>query len=403
MSFQPPKGTDDILPPASGRWRFVLAEWEKWSARFGYPLVATPLFESTNLFLRGVGDTTEVVTKQMYTFEDKGGRSVTLRPEGTAGVVRAFLNSGTQGAWKGAYSGPMFRYEQPQGGRRRQFWQVGVEYLDVDEPTADVEIIELGFRYIESMFVPGLQLRLNTLGDAKCRPGYLERLRVFFRDREDQLCDESRALIDVNPMRILDCKVCRPTLEDVPTMKESLCDECSQHYAAVKAALGELGIPYIEDPALVRGLDYYTRTAFEYIAGGLDTAQNAVGGGGRYDGLAESIGGRSAPGVGFALGIDRIILAMEAVIPSALDVYLVSETGPPDGLMAASRLRAAGLSVDFDASGRSVKSQFKSAGRSGAPATVIVHGPDEDVSVRTMEDRHDMPLEEVAEWLKRQN
>lgn len=402
MSFQPPKGTDDILPPESGVWRYVLLEWEKWSSRFGYPLIATPVFELTELFQRGVGDTTEVVTKQMYTFEDKGGRSLTLRPEGTAGVVRAFLNSGAQGAWKGAYSGPMFRYEQPQGGRRRQFWQVGVEYIDVEDPSGDVEVIDLGFRYIDSLGVPDLELRLNSLGDAKCRPEYLEQLRAYLHEREDELCDDSVQLIDVNPMRVLDCKVCSLRLADAPTMVANLCDECSAHYESVKSSLGELKIPFLEDPGLVRGLDYYTRTAFEYIGGGLDTAQNAVGGGGRYDGLAESIGGRPAPGVGFALGIDRIILAMDPYEESELDVYVVSETGPNDALMAASTLRAGGLRVDFDASGRSVKSQFRSAAKSGAATTVIIHGADQEVSVRAQDDRQEMRLDEVAEWLERQ-
>ncbi|MDH3190781.1 MAG: histidine--tRNA ligase [Acidimicrobiia bacterium] len=402
MSFQPPKGTDDILPPDSQVWRVVLLEWEEWSARFGYPLVATPLFEATDLFLRGVGDTTEVVTKQMYTFEDKGGRSLTLRPEGTAGVVRAFLDSGARGAWKGAYSGPMFRYERPQGGRRRQFWQVGVEFLDVESPIADVEVIELGFRYIESVGVNGLELRINTLGDHQCRPAYLTKLRAFFAERREELCEDSQSLIEVNPLRILDCKVCAPVMDDVPGMKDALCEACAAHYDTVRSSLTDLGIPFTEDPKLVRGLDYYTRTAFEYIGTGLDTAQNAIGGGGRYDGLAESIGGRQAPGVGFALGIDRIIMAMNRSVGPALDVYIVSETGPGEALRSASLLRSKGLRVDFDASGRSTKAQFKSASSSGAPATVIIHASAGEVSVRTMDDRRDMPLEEVAEWLKSQ-
>lgn len=402
MSFRPPKGTDDILPPDSEAWRHVLLEWERWSARFGYPLVATPVFEATELFLRGVGDSTEVVTKQMYTFEDKGGRSLTLRPEGTAGVVRAFLNSGARGAWKGAYSGPMFRYEQPQGGRRRQFWSVGVEYLDVESALADVEVIELGYRFIRSIGVESLELRLNSLGDTKCRPAYLLQLKEYFSERIDQLCDESAALIDVNPLRILDCKVCAPVLIGVPAMEDNLCDECADHYGAVKAALNRLGVPFVEDANLVRGLDYYTRTAFEYIGTGLDTSQNAVGGGGRYDGLAESIGGRPAPGVGFALGVGRIILALGAPPAGGLDVYVVSESTPDETMPVVSRLRDAGLNVDFDVSGRSTKAQFRAAANSGAPRTVIFHGPDQDLSVRTETERREIPLEEAAEWLIRQ-
>ncbi len=402
MSFQPPKGTDDILAPDSEVWRFVLIQWEEWSARFGYPLVATPIFEATDLFLRGVGDTSEVVTKQMYTFEDKGGRSLTLRPEGTAGVVRAFLHSGVQGAWKGAYSGPMFRYERPQGGRRRQFWQVGVEYLDVESPLADVEVIELGFKYIESLGVVGLELRLNTLGDDQCRPAYLEQLKTYFKEREGGLCEESKGLIDINPLRILDCKVCGPELTDVPAMRDHLCVECAEHYAAVKTALDRLGIAYVEDPTLVRGLDYYTRTAFEYIGKDLETAQNAVGGGGRYDGLAESIGGRRAPGVGFALGIDRIILALPGSPGPNLDLYVVTEVAPDETMPAVSALRAAGLNVDFDVEGRSTKAQFRTAGNSGAAATMIFHGEGMDVSIRINDERQAMPLEEVAGWLGNQ-
>lgn len=400
MSFQPPKGTDDVLYPQSEQWRRLLALWEEWSARYGYPLVMTPIFESTDLFERGVGGTTEVVTKQMYTFDDKGGRSLTLRPEGTAGVVRAFLNSGHKGAWKGAYSGPMFRYERPQKGRSRQFWQVGVEYLDVTAPLADAEVIDLGYRFITAAGLEKIDLRLNSLGDQNCRPSYLDALRAYFREHDGELCEDSRALIDVNPLRILDCGVCQPVLIDPPAMKDFLCDECAYHYATVKAGLVGLGIPYTEDPTLVRGLDYYTRTAFEYIATGLEAAQNAVGGGGRYDGLAESIGGRAAPGVGFALGFDRILLALGEGAVGALDVYLISEVGPEPALPGVGQMRRAGLKVDFDALGRSTKAQFKAASKSGARATVIFHAIDNNVSVRLDEERHEMPLEEVSEWLK---
>ena len=400
MSFQPPKGVDDIHMPESGIWRRVLTAWEGWSERFGYPLIITPIFESTELFERGVGDTTDVVTKQMYTFEDKGGRSITLRPEGTAGVVRAFLDSGAQGAWKAAYSGPMFRYERPQKGRNRQFYQVGVEYLDVEAPMADIEVIELGYRYIEDVGVEELELRINSLGDATCRPVYLENLRQFFKDIEEDLCDDSVALIDRNPLRILDCKVCADVVGDAPSMTDFLCIECQAHYDAVKRGLDTVGIPFIEDKNLVRGLDYYTRTAFEYIGIGLDAAQNAVGGGGRYDGLAESIGGRRAPGVGFALGIDRIVLALgEQPGAAGLDIYVVSETTPAEALPLVSALRRAGLAVDFDASGRSVKAQFKSAAKSGARTTVIYHGHGQDVSVRIEDERHEIPLQEVVSWL----
>jgi len=400
MSFRPPKGTDDIGAPESHVWRDVLREWEVWADRFGYPLVMTPIFEATELFERGVGDDTEVVTKQMYTFTDRGGRSVTLRPEGTAGVVRAFLDSGATGAWKGAYSGAMFRYERPQAGRRRQFWQVGVEYLDVEGPTADAEVIELGYRFLTAVEVPSLEVVLNSLGDEVCRPGYVTILRTFLEENRERLCDDSVSLIGANPLRVLDCKVCAPVLTEAPAMKDHLCEPCAAHYHEVKTALTRLEIPHREDGRLVRGLDYYTRTAFEYLATDLDAAQNAVGGGGRYDGLAEALGGRRAPGVGFALGVDRIILASVLEPAPQVDVYLVSESGPGEALVAASTLRRAGLRVDLDTEGRSVKAQFRTAGRSRARALVVLPVGGGDVDVRIDEERTRMPPQDVAAWLK---
>ncbi|HET8739010.1 MAG TPA: histidine--tRNA ligase, partial [Acidimicrobiia bacterium] len=310
MSFQPPKGTDDIIAPESQTWRRVLRIWEDWSERYGYPLVSLPVFEATELFERGVGDTTEVVTKQMFTFEDRGGRSMTLRPEGTAGAVRAYLNSGQKGVWKGSYSGPFFRYERPQAGRRRQFWQVGVEYIGTASPLADVEVIELGYRFITAAGLTQTTLLLNSIGDQNCRPDYVAALRSYLQSRISDLSEDSVRLIDQNPLRVLDSKVDAPKLGDAPRTIDHLCEPCKEHFARVEDGLDGLGIPYQRDPRLVRGLDYYTRTAFEYIATGLDAAQNAVGGGGRYDGLAEAIGGPPTPGVGFALGIDRLILAI---------------------------------------------------------------------------------------------
>jgi histidyl-tRNA synthetase len=398
MSFQPPKGTDDIGAPESHLWREVLREWESWADRYGYPLVMTPIFEATELFERGVGNDTEVVTKQMFTFVDKGGRSMTLRPEATAGVVRAFLDSGASGAWKGAYSGPMFRYERPQAGRRRQFWQVGVEYLDVEGPASDVEVIELGFRYLTAVEIPGLEVVLNSLGDGVCRPGYVVALQGYLEERRSLLCPDSVPLIEVNPLRVLDCKVCAPLLGDAPAMKDHLCEPCATHYEEVKSSLSRLEIPFREDGRLVRGLDYYTRTAFEYLATELEAAQNAVGGGGRYDGLAEAIGGRRTPGVGFALGVDRIVLSSRRRPEPSIDVYLVSESSSGDALLAASTLRRDGLRVEFDTEGRSVKAQFRAAGRSGARALVLIG--EGAVEVRLDEEKAQMEIDEVAGWIR---
>ena len=402
MNFQPPKGTDDLSAPKSQAWREALSKWESWSGRYGYPLVMTPIFESTELFERGVGETTEVVTKQMYTFTDRGGRSITLRPEGTAGVVRAYLNSGQQSSWKGAYAGPYFRYERPQAGRRRQFFQVGVEYLDIESPQADAEVVELGHRYLSDVGVPDLTLMINSLGDPQCRPQYVETLKAYLRSREKDLSDESRSLIDRNPLRVLDSKTDREVMGEPPRMVDHLCEACSDHYRTLLALLDNLGIPFFQDHRLVRGLDYYTRTTFEWIGGDLDTAQNAVGGGGRYDGLAESIGGRPTPGVGFALGLDRIMLSMGDPDSSHLDAYLVSETGSRDGLAVASRLRADGLRIDFDTEGRSVKAQFRSARRIGVPAILVWKGEGQLMDIQRDDGRTEAPLEEVARWFTEQ-
>jgi len=399
MSFGPPKGTNDLLAPESQAWRGALSVWDDWSSRFGYPLVSTPIFEATELFQRGVGQTSEVVTKQMYTFVDKGGRSVTLRPEGTAGVVRAFLNSGHQGAWKGAYSGPFFRYERPQKGRGRQFWQVGVEYLNVESPVADAEVIELGYRYLSALDVTGLELLVNSIGDPKCRPGYVDALRTYLEERRDLLGEDSVRLIEPNPLRVLDSKVDRPKLVDIPSIIDFLCEECAEHYASVRTMLETLEIPYTEDSSLVRGLDYYTRTAFEYVAQGLDASQNAVGGGGRYDGLAEAIGGSPTPGVGFALGLDRIVLARGGHPPSLLDAYLVSEIGPEAALAAASQLRSRGVRVEFDGQGRSVKAQFRTASRLEVPVILVYKGSDQ-LDVQTTEERVTLALDDVPAWLE---
>ena len=401
MSFQPPKGTDDIIAPESQAWRETLRLWEDWSERFGYALVSLPIFESTDLFERGVGETTEVVTKQMYTFADRGDRSVTLRPEGTAGAVRAYLNSGHQGVWKAAYSGPFFRYERPQAGRRRQFWQLGVEYLDTASPLADVEVIELGYRFITATGLSDVALLLNSIGDQVCRPAYVESLRRYLRERESQLSAESVALIERNPLRVLDSKADADKLADAPRTLDHLCADCADHFEAVERGLETLGIPYREDSSLVRGLDYYTRTAFEYVATGLDTAQNAVGGGGRYDGLAEAIGGRPTPGVGFALGVDRMMLALGDPSRPHLDAYLVSETGPEDALRVASLLREAGIRVDFDVDGRSVKAQFRTARRLEAPVIVVWRGDGRAVDIQAENERAELPLEEVSSWFTR--
>ncbi len=397
MSFQPPKGTDDILPPESRLWRRILTLWEEMSGRYGYPLMLLPVFEATELFARGVGETTEVVTKHVYAFSDKSGRSLTLRPEGTAGAVRAYLNRGGQAVWKGAYSGPMFRYEQPQAGRRRQFYQVGVEYMGVSSPEADVEVIELGWRYLAAAGVE-VELRLNSLGDDACRPRYLADLRRFLDEQRTQLPDSMVSLIATNPLRFLDSGP-EAIAEAAPRFEDYWCGPCGDHHRAVLGALEGIGIPYTSDHTLVRGLDYYTRTAWEYIGLGLRGAQNAVGGGGRYDDLAKTLGGKPAPGLGFALGLDRIAAVSTLDPEDEIKVFVVSETGPTEALYAATQLRAEGVGVDFDAAARSVKAQLRTAGRRGVPHLVVVRG-DDLVEVRRGGEQKQMPLREVASWIR---
>ncbi|NND85569.1 MAG: histidine--tRNA ligase, partial [Acidimicrobiia bacterium] len=324
----------------------------------------------------------------------------------TAPTVRAYLGSGVQGSWKVAYSGPMFRYERPQKGRRRQFYQVGAEHLESEDPAADAAIIELGYRFLDGLGVPGVEVQLNSLGDAEDRPAYLAILRAWLEERREQLCDDSWQTMEINPMRVLDCKTCAPLLVDAPTPVAHLGDPAASAYASVKEYLAAAGVPFVEQPRLVRGLDYYTRTAFEFVATELDAAQTALGGGGRYDGLSEAIGGRKVPGVGLAMGIDRIVLAMgDAEAGEALDAFIVATPGremEARGLL--SRLRASGARVDMADSGRSVKAQFKAADRSGAPSTLVVGDEWEagEITARRMADgtQESIRIEEIRQWLE---
>ncbi len=403
MTLRAPKGTDDILPPISATWRRLLRAWSAWTERYGYDLIITPLFEAVEVFSRGVGEFNELVEKQMYTFNDKGGRALALRPEGTASVVRSYLQAGAAGVWKVAYEGPMFRYERPQAGRRRQFHQLGVEYLGTDSPLADAEVIELGYRYLTDVKVPGLVVLVNSIGDRACRPAYLDALRSYLREHEAVLCEDSRRRMETNPMRVLDCKVCAPKLHDAPVPTDYLCDECERHFTSVKEQLDRLGVPYRPAPRLVRGLDYYTRTAFEYVATDLDAAQNAVGGGGRYDGLAETLGGKPVPGVGLALGLDRIVLAGAEPDGPELDVFVATATTERvrDVLTIVSQLRQEGWRADFDPDGRSLKSQFKQAARRNSRMVVILGDDLDTVTVRNMStgEQRDVPTGEVTQWL----
>jgi histidyl-tRNA synthetase len=401
MDARAPKGTADMLPATALVWERVSRIAADLFGRYGYQPIYTPLFEHTEVFTRGIGEATDIVSKEMYTFEDKGGRSLTLRPEGTASVVRAALehNLAANGASaKLYYAGPMFRYERPQKGRMRQFWQIGAELLGASEPTADAELITLLWRFFEECGIPSANMRLllNSMGDESCRPAYRDKVADFIRSQADGLCEECNRRANTNPLRAFDCKnpACKEVMGSAPLLRDELCDDCAEHYSAVKALLDELGIPYIEDPSLVRGLDYYTRSVFEVqVEQGLGS-QNAIGGGGRYDQLMQEYGGPATPGLGFALGFERMMLAMEAAGALAEEaarahvyVALAEPTARAQAFALVSAVRDAGVSAEMDHQGRSLKSQMKAADRLGA-RFVLILGADElaagEVTLRDM-------------------
>jgi histidyl-tRNA synthetase len=414
-SFSAPRGTRDILPPASWAWQKVTRFAMDSFALAGYAPIETPMFEQTEVFERGVGETSEVVGKQMYTFLDRGGRSLTLRPEGTAPVVRSVLEHNLHRGplpVKLSYAGAMFRQERPQKGRFRQFFQLGVEAIGSDEPTVDAEVIEVAMRFFTGIGLE-VSLLLNSIGhvDESCRLGYGKVLVEFLRAHEGELAEEDRERIDLNPMRTFDSKdqSTQRVMKDAPLITDHLCASCREHYEAVKAQVDAVGISYAEEPRLVRGLDYYTRTAFEFVAGGLGS-QDAVGGGGRYDGLAEVLGGPHVPGIGFALGLDRIMLSLgeEGSPEPPITAYVVAlgDEAARAAFPLATRLRAAGLGAELDLMGRGMKGQMKDADRSGARYAVIM-GEEElaagEATVKdlTSGDQERVPLDRLEERLKR--
>jgi len=387
MLMNAPRGTKDILPDGIGQWLYLEQKIREICGRYGYKEIRTPLFEHTELFQRGIGDTTDVVEKEMYTFTDRGGRSITLRPENTAAAVRAYLQNklyaGTA-LTKLFYIGSMFRYDRPQAGRYREFHQFGVEALGEMNPAVDAEIIILAVRFLESLGLKELSLSLNSVGCPQCRPVYRQRLQEFFKDKLSGLCEDCQSRYDRNPMRILDCKheQCRQLSIGAPEITDCLCDECRDHFSRVQEYLRTAGISFQLDPRLVRGLDYYTKTAFEVKYAPLG-AQSAVAGGGRYDGLVEEIGGSPTPAVGFAVGLERVLLALEQqqllpTLPDAVDVFVVAlgENVQTTAFQLLMAMRSVGLSAQMDFAGRSMKAQMKQANKANARFVVIL-GEDE--------------------------
>lgn len=402
------KGTDDILPPESAKWRRMLRAFDDLAERFGYDLAVMPVMESTELFSRGVGESTEVVEKQMYTFEDRGGRSVTLRPEFTAGIVRAYLEAGGTGVMKLAASGPQFRYEQPQKGRRRQFYQLDLECIGDPAPRADVEIIEFCAQLFRELGVPDVTVLLNSIGDAGDRTAYREMLHRHLSGIADRLSTESRRRIDVNPLRVLDSKEDAGVLGDAPVPLDHLGDQAAVHFAEVRAGLDAAGVKYEIAPRLVRGLDYYNRTVFEFVSPAFEAAQSSLGGGGRYDPLAELVGSRTpVAGVGVALGCERIVAAMPEATGSRLDLFVAVATAERTAAAASwvGALRRAGLRVDWAGGERSLKAQFKSADRSGAGVVAVIGDEWSQGAVRVRRlatgEEATVKIEEVAGWTSR--
>jgi histidyl-tRNA synthetase len=379
----------DILAPDSARWRRFIETFANVVEPAGYALIVPPLLEDAGVFQRA-GEASDVVSKEMYRFTDLGGRDVALRPEQTASVCRAFVEHRPTTPWKTWYAGPNFRYEKPQRGRYRQFDQVGVEVLGVDDPYLDVEVIALGWRFYAALGLRQVTLLVNSLGEPADRARYVDALRDHFAAHLDALTEESQATLARNPLRVLDSKRApdAPLIAAAPELADFLSDEAAEHFATVRSGLDALGIPYRVEPRLVRGLDYYLRTTFEYAGGTLDSAQNALGGGGRYDGLVEALGGPPTPGVGFALGVDRTLLACDdegvfAAPDNAVDVFVVDTTGGMAALAITDELRSAGRSADRAYDRRSMKAQMKAADRSGAAVAVII-GDDELASGKVL-------------------
>lgn len=417
MAITRPRGTGDILPGDIYKWHYVEDAFRKICREYKYEEIRTPIFEHTELFERGVGDTTDIVEKEMYTFLDRGGRSITLRPENTAAAARAYMESsliaGPQPV-KLYYIGPMFRYDRPQAGRFRQFHQFGVEVFGANDPGIDAEVIAMTMNFYGRLGLKELELRINSVGCPKCRSVLREKLLEFFRPSLDQLCDNCKGRYQRNPLRILDCKSarCGELAAGAPTTLNCLCGSCAEHFEAVKKYLELLNIPYIVDSSMVRGLDYYTNTAFEIMAPDIG-AQSSIGGGGRYNGLVEACGGPSTPGIGYALGIERIILTMERQgiafpPPFTLDVFVAAagSQAEEEALRLLFELRKNGISAEKDYMKRSLKAQMKYAGKLNPRYTVLLGGDELGRGVAGLKDmssgiQEEVPLNSLVERIKR--
>ncbi len=412
-----PKGTKDTLPKDSYKWQYIENTARKTAALFNAKEIRTPTFEHTEVFVRGVGETTDVVNKEMYTFLDKGGRSVTLKPEGTAGTIRAFVESGLYASAlpvKLYYITDCFRYERPQAGRLRQFRQFGVEFLGSDSCGIDAEVILLAKSFLDGLGVKNLKLHINSIGCKDCRKKYQQALRDFLAEKKDKLCDKCKERYDSNPLRILDCKDedCKKLLKGAPVILDYICDDCRAHFDGVKELLRAAGVEFTVDTGIVRGLDYYTKTVFEFVSDNIG-AQSTVCGGGRYDGLVSEFGGGEIPGVGFAVGIERLLLLLEndgveIPEPERLAIYVapIGEAGREKAFRVVSELRKAGIAADTDYMERGIKAQFKYADKINAKFVGVLGDSEAERGVVKLKDmssgeEKDVPISAILNELKK--
>lgn len=378
-----PKGTKDMLPQEAYKWHYVENIARETAAEFGFKEIRTPMFEHTELFLRGVGETTDIVTKEMYTFDDKGGRSMTLRPEGTAGVARCFIENGLQQGvmpMKAYYIASVFRYEKPQNGRLREHHQFGVECYGSDSPSADAEVISLASTLLKKVGLTQIELNINSIGCPECRAKYNKALKEYIGANLHLMCGQCQARFEKNPLRILDCKEekCKAITANAPKILDYLCDDCKAHFEKVQAILTSLDIPFKVNPGIVRGLDYYTRTVFEFVSTDIG-AQGTVCGGGRYNNLVEEVGGKPTPAVGFGMGLERLLLVLEntnnlKAEPETIDVYVASlgEEAQNQARKIVAQLRSDGVKAETDIMDRGIKAQMKYADRVGAKYVVVI-------------------------------
>jgi histidyl-tRNA synthetase len=408
-TFEAPRGTHDILPSEQPLWRLVATEAERLCSLYGYRPIQTPAFEDTAVFERTSGQGSDVVHKEMYTFEDRGGRSLTLRPEATAPIARAYLEHGMHREAQPVklYTiATMYRYAAPQRGRYREHWQLSVEAIGSEDPAIDAEVIQLYDELLARLGVTNYELLLNSIGDENCRPAYLEKLTAWLDEHDDVLDDEARQKRETSPLRVFDVKneQVQAALEDAPKIGDSLCDACRAHFEAVQAQLENYAVKFTLTPTLVRGLDYYTRTAFEFVDEAIG-AKSSICGGGRYDGLIEELGGKPTPGIGFGAGIERLLLSMQeagvATEPEELDVFVavVEADLKPRALPLVQELRRHGMSTEVDYAGRSLKGQLTHARRLGAKA-IVEWGPERSTLRRSGQQDEEVPTAELAERLR---